>query len=225
MSDVASNMPATGWSPPTLAQMRAADQYVQILTHSLANEKGVHALTAIAGAARMAGTFLLRSFDVPMKDLEPGSTVLFEPINEHGSLLFNSLQMVLLSFQITLDKSRITGCISPENRPHLTVIETQSLVEAQFRKVSNVFELTSEQSAHACALAAGRLICVANTILDPHVGFEVAGMGFVEGSKTVPIPLTEDNSAEGTWHFFDSPVQSPQRVRPTAWTRFWDWFK
>lgn len=217
-------MSATEWSQPTQAQMRASDQYVEILKHSLATEKGVHAETAIAGAARMAGTFLLRSFNLPLHDLEPGSGVIFERVNNHGPLLFASLQAALFSFQITVDKSKITGHIPDEHRPRLSVIETQSLVEKQFRDVSKVLELNSEQSAHACALAAGHLIYLCNNILDPHVGFELAGLGFVEGSKTVPIPLNNNDGQVNTWHFKDGPNQ-PSRQRQASWIKFWDWFK
>lgn len=180
------------WSPPTQPQLRAADGYVDIVIKALRTDQGVHSETAIAAAARMAGTFLLRSFNFPLKDIKPGSAVLSNAANDHGPVLVQTLGAALNALEVNLDSSKLSGNVPNENQPQISVNETQSRVEAQFRNVSAKHGLTPEQSAHACALAAARLIHMSSAVLDPHIGFSVAAYGFVEGSKTAPIPLNDN---------------------------------
>lgn len=190
---------ASQWAPPTQAQLQAADQYVQIVIKALKNEKGVHSETAIACAARLAGTFLFRSFNFPMQDMQPGSAVLSEAANEHGPVLIQTLGAGLDALKVKLDHSKLSGTVPADHQPHISVNETQARMEADFRKVSAALRLTPEQSAHACALAAARLIQMATAVLDPHIGFGVAAYGFVEGSKTAPIPLRDERKP---WYKF-----------------------
>jgi hypothetical protein len=188
------------WTPPTQAQLRAADRYVDIVIKALKTEKGVHSETAIAAAARMAGTFLFRSFAFPLKDIKPGSAVLSDAANDHGPLLVQTLGSGLNTLKVQLDSTRLSGSVTTANQPHISVNETQSPVESQFRGVSAALKLTPEQSAHACALAAARLIQMSNGALDPHIGFSIAAYGFVEGSKTAPIALTETQAERKPWY-------------------------
>jgi len=195
-------MAAPQWSPPTQPQLRAADSYVDIVVKSLRTDKGVHSETAIAAAARMAGTFLFRSFDFPLKDVKPGSAVLSDAANDRGPLLLQTLGAGLSALKVNLDSSKLSANVPNENQPQLSVSETQSRVEAQFRDVSENLNLTPEQSAHACALAAARLIHMTSTALDPHIGFSVAAYGFVEGSKTAPAPLAGIENRSKPWYKF-----------------------
>lgn len=57
-------------------EIRAARAFREHVFAKLGNEKGVHAETALSAAGRMAGTFLLRSFGLPLEHLEPGTPVL-----------------------------------------------------------------------------------------------------------------------------------------------------
>jgi hypothetical protein len=179
------------WIPPTEPEVEAGNVYVDIVIREFGAEKGVHAETAIAAAARMAGTFLFRSFNCPLKDLTPGSPVLSDAANEHGALLIRTLGAGLGALGVNLDHEKLASGMSDEHQPQVSVIETQARVEKQFREASVRFQLTAEQSAHACALAAAQLIQMTGSVLDPHVGFSVAVYGFVEGSKTAPIALDE----------------------------------
>lgn len=193
------------WVPPTQSQMRAADAYVDIIIREFRTEdKGVHSETAIAAAGRMAGTFLFRSFNLPLKDLEPGEYVLSHEANVHAPFLIQTLGTRLDALGVNLDQSRLGQGLPDPNLPQVSVTETQARIEKQFRDESAKHRLTAAQSAHACALAAARLIQMTGGVLDPHTGFSLAVFGFVEGSKTVPIPV-DDRAATG---------------RP--WYRFWE---
>lgn len=80
---------------PTKEQQDAAQQLVGLAIEALKNERGVHAETAIAGVARMAGTFLFRSFEFPLASVQPGQAVLFDTANEQGPKLIQALSSVL----------------------------------------------------------------------------------------------------------------------------------
>lgn len=175
---------------------------MDIIVNVLRTEKGVHSETAIAAAARMAGTFLFRSFNFPLKDVKPGTAVLSDAANDSGPILIQALGAGLNALRVTLDSTKLRGNVPNENRPQISVNETQSRVETQFRKVSADLNLTPEQSAQACALAAARLIHRSSAVLDPHIGFSVAAYGFVEGSKTAPIPLDDGTVGKQPWFRF-----------------------
>jgi hypothetical protein len=73
-------------------------------------------------------------------------------------------------------------------------------VESRLRAIASNHGLTEEQAAHACALAAARLIQMCSSVLDPKIGFAIAAFGFVEGSKTMPVPLQPAASAKRPWY-------------------------
>lgn len=167
----------------------AADEIINVIIESLRSDNGVHSETAISSAARLAGTFLFRSFEFPYIDAQPGSPVLSEEANEHGPLLLQTLGAALNVLNVGLDGGRLSPNIPEDHEPHLSVTDAQQLMETPLRAVTEKHKLTDQQAAHACAIAAARLIQMCTAVLDPHVGFALASFGFVEGAKTMPIPL------------------------------------
>lgn len=193
-------MPDIQWTPPTQAQLQAAEESVNAIVELLRTERGVHAETAIAGAARVAGTFLFRSFKFPDLKAEPGSAVFSDKANEHGPLLVQTLGAGLNALNVPLQPGELTGDVPEENKPHLSVTATQKLLESPLRAIAAKHGLTDEQGAHACALAAARLMQKCADILNPKIGFSIAAYGFVEGSKTMPAPLQAAASAKRPWY-------------------------
>ena len=59
----------------TKQQGDAAQEFSRVTFETLKIEGRVHAETAIAGAARMAGTFLFRSFNFPSDGIKAGQAV------------------------------------------------------------------------------------------------------------------------------------------------------
>ena len=169
-------------------QVEAAQEFVRITLDTLETERGVHAETAVAGIARMAGTFLFRSFDFPLKDLKPGQPVLSEQANEMGPELVTLLSGVLEDSGITPDMGKL-NVPHPENEPMLTFLETQAQLEPMFEKTRERLGLSFEEAAHAAAAGTALLIQQCAEVLDPDVAVEIAIFGFVEGSKTVPAPI------------------------------------
>jgi hypothetical protein len=166
--------------------LSAANEFYSVILEKLRNEQGVHAETAIAAAARMAGTFLLRSFNLPIENLTPGDAVLSDAANEKGPVLINVLEGVLKQIGVSLDPGKISLDQQSGDKPHFSVIETQALVENSLAEVKSKHQLDYEEAARAAAITTAFFVKECSSVLDPHAGFSIALYGFVEGSKTVP---------------------------------------
>jgi hypothetical protein len=193
----------TQWTAPTKAQGAAAGKIVEAIVAALRNDKGTHAETAIAAAARMAGTFLFRSLRLAVAGAPPGTPVLSEAANEHGPLLVQTFGVGLVGEGI--DPSKITPDlhIPDQNQPLLSVTQTQEKLEPMLRAIAAKHRLDDAQAAHACALAAATLVRMTTAVLEPRTGFAVAAYGFIEGSKTMPIALAPAAAAKPWYRFWE----------------------
>lgn len=178
-------------------QFAAAREFHTVILEKLTNEKGVHAETAIAGAARMAGTFLLRSFKLPMENLEPGAPVFSDAANEKGPLLVNLLGGTLQQMNVRVDPERLAAFQNRGDEPQLGVLETQALLETDLSRVREKYQLTYEEAAYAAAFATALMVRDCSQVVEPHVGFNVAAYSLVEGAKTVPQRLRPPAAENG----------------------------
>ena len=71
----------------TKEQTDAAGEFANATIAALKIGEGVHPPTIIAASARMAGTYLFRSFDLELPGLKPGQVVLSEAANEQSAQL------------------------------------------------------------------------------------------------------------------------------------------
>ena len=171
-------------------QMDAAERFADATIRDLQDERGVHAETAIAGTARMAGTFLFRSFGFPLADATPGLPVLSEQANEQGPRLMQILGGVLEQMGIVVDQEVISRPTDPENEPLLAFLESQQRLEPEFEVIRTRFGLSLVEAADAAAIATAMLIRQCSEVLDPSIAFGIALYGFVEGTKTFPSPMS-----------------------------------
>lgn len=188
------------------ATTTAANEIVKVIVAATTSERGAHAETAIAAAARLAGTCLVRTFRLRTATIAPGTAVLSEAANEYGPRLNQVLAGTLQRLQVPPPGADLSFDIAPEHQPHWSVTETQERVEAQVRAIAAAHHLTPETAAYACAIAAALLIKQTSTVLDPQIGIALAVFGFAEGSKTMPIPLPPGD-----------PLAAPRR----PWYKFW----
>jgi hypothetical protein len=172
-------------------QIEAAQEFVETTIETLKTERGVHAETAVAGTARMAGTFLFRSFNFPLKDAKPGQPVLSDQANEQGSRLIQILGGVLEHAGIKLDKEQLGKTSGAENQPLLSFLETQKRLEPKYSAINTRLGLSLQDAADSAAVATALLIQQCAQILDPNIAFGIAVYGFIEGSKTVPESTTQ----------------------------------
>lgn len=174
-------------------EIRAAREFRDHVYAKLTNEKGVHADTALSAMGRMAGTFLLRSFGLPMENLEPGTPVLSDLANEHGPALIGLLQLVVQENGIALDMEKVKAANGPADA-HLTTLQMQELLEDGLIAIARQHGLDDAMAARAAAIAAGYLVKDTAEVLDPSAAFGIAAYAFVEGAKTVPRKLPEGSA-------------------------------
>ena len=86
-------------------QISAAQELVNKTIDLLKTDRGVHVETAVAGTARMAGTFLFRSFNFPINSIQPGQAVLSDQANEQGPRLIQVLGGMLSHIGVSLDRA------------------------------------------------------------------------------------------------------------------------
>lgn len=168
------------------AQLDAASEFGTTAMQEFDRGGTFPAETVIGSVARMAGSFLLRSFGLALSGIQPGSVVLSEQANQQGPRLIQVLSAVLQGIGVKLDKSKLAG--KPAAAGHLQepFLETQKALEMQFTGIRNKYGLSDAEAADSVVVATAVLIKNCASSLDPHVGFGLAVYGFIEGSKTAP---------------------------------------
>ncbi|MBN2143480.1 MAG: hypothetical protein JW774_02545 [Candidatus Aureabacteria bacterium] len=173
-------------------QLGAAEDFADVTSATLKTDPWPHAQTLIAGAARMAGTFLFRSFGLPLTGIHPGDMFLTDSANLMGPQLVRILQHVLKKLEIRLDEERMSQTPSRKDQPLLDFLQTQKQLEPRYTQIKDLWGLSLEEAAESASIAAGILIKENAPNLDPSIGYALAVYGFVTGSKTVPYPLPKD---------------------------------
>lgn len=168
------------------AQLSAASEFGTQAMRAFDEAGAFPAETVIAAVARMAGSFLLRSFSLPLTGLQPGAVVLSVQANAEGPRLIQILGGVLKHVGVNLDQSKVAANSDAAYRPQGSFLETQRLLEPQFAAIRDKYKLSYGEAADAVAAATAVLIKNCSKFLDPHTGFGLAVYGFIEGSKTAP---------------------------------------
>lgn len=171
------------------AQGQAARQIAAYVVEALSTDRGAHAETVVAGAARMGGTLLFRSFNLPAANIPPGSPVFSDLANQRGPVLIEVLTAGLAGLGIDVTGHPLAE-VPPNHAPHLTVIETQQKLNRNVADIATSHGLAGEDAARSCMLAAALLIQQTRGVLDPALGFAIATQGVMEGSKTMPMPFS-----------------------------------
>lgn len=158
----------------------------EVFVTRLGKDRGVHSETAIAAAARMAGTMLFRSFGLDTSKMPPGAVVLSNEANEKGPELIDIVVGMMQQYGLQPDQGKLARVDERGEPPKLTVLETQELLEDDLTRVRQQYQLNLEEGAHSCALTTAWLMQECAPKIGLEVGFNIAAYGFIEGSKTVP---------------------------------------
>jgi hypothetical protein len=175
-------------------QIEAAQEFVNVTLDSLNTEQGVHAETAVAALARMAGTCLFRSFSFPMSEIQPGQIVLSDRSNLQGPVLMEILREALIQLGVSLNAESLGREANSRIQSNQSFLETQGLLEPRFKPIQKRLSLSQQEAAEACALATALLIEDRLEALDPTVAYNNAIYGFIEGTKTAPDPVVLKDS-------------------------------
>jgi hypothetical protein len=187
-------------------QNRAAGDFVELIARALGAGRAIHPETAIASAARLSGSLLLRSFEFDLETSQPGTVVLSDEANEKGPALLNVLAGFLARNNIELDPSKLGGML--DQRGHAPSLDTQAslvLLQEDALRIAARHSLSLQQAAEAVALATGFIVKECAPSIGAETGFNIAAFGFIEGSKSVPPRLGK-------------PIHAPP---PKPWYRFW----
>ncbi len=172
----------------TQQQIAAAEEFADATLDELETAAGVHPETAVAAAAGMAGSFLLRSFGFDLAHLAPGTAVLSDEANQQGPRLVQILGGVLAHGGVPLDREILGRGPDPDRLSQLDFLAGQAALEAAFLAVGARHRLAPLAAAEAAAAATGFLIQQFAEELDPSIAFGLAVYGFIAGAKTVPGP-------------------------------------
>lgn len=171
------------------AQDNAAGEFVELIAARVGRERAIHPQTAIACAARLAGSLLLRSFNLNIAGVEPGSVILSNEANEKGPDLINVAGSMLDSMGVSLDREKLGQAPSEGGeQPRLTVEQSLALLQDEALAIAKQNGLNLEQAAHAAAMATAFIVKESARSVSAEDGFNLAIYGFIEGSKTVPPP-------------------------------------
>ena len=174
----------------TQQQIDAAQEFANTVVSELRTDKGVHAETAVASVARMAGTFLFRSFGFQLPDVEPGGVVLSEQANEAGPRLIQVLAGALAEIGVALDEqklgaTRLAGEPAEARLPGNPEAPRAAVLGHPRRGTGS-----RSSKRPTPGPSPRRSSCTsAPSVLDPNVAFGVAVYGFIEGTKTAPHPV------------------------------------
>lgn len=168
------------------AQIQAATEFGTTAMQAFDQGGTFPAETVIGAVARMAGSFLFRSFGLPLTGIQPGSVVLSDQANQQGPRLIQILGGVLQAVGVQLDKTRLSAAQGKAQGQTESFLQTQEALEAKFVAIRDKHGLSDGEAADSAAAAAAVLIKNCSALLDPHLAFGLAVYGFIEGSKTAP---------------------------------------
>ena len=179
----------------TKQQLDSAQDFATAAISVLKTAQGIHPGTVIATTARMAGTYMFRSFQLHLPGIDPGQAVLSEEANTHGPALIETTLRLLSRMGIVPDATRAGTPVPPKDQPVRGFLETQKLLEPVFDPIRARHAFDHEQAAYAVAAATALLIRHCANALEPHDAFNIAALGFIEGVKTAPDPVVEPDVA------------------------------
>jgi hypothetical protein len=170
-------------------QMDAAQAFANAAVSALHDGGKMHAGTVVAGSARMAGTYLFRSFGLELRGVKPGHAVLSEPADARGPVLIQIAAGILDRLGIKLDSAAGGALASSPQQPRREFLQTQMTLKPDFAPIKDRFASSKPEAAQAGAVATALLIRHCAKVLDPNTAFAIAALGFVEGTKTAPEPV------------------------------------
>ena len=168
------------------AQHNAAGEMVDLIAARLGDGRAVHLVTAIASAARLAGSLLLRSFNLNIQDLQPGTVILSTEANDEGPELINILAAMLRHFGVSLNKTNLGDGVERGEDAELSVVQSLELLQEDALVIARKNGLDLKEAAQAATMATAFLVKECSKEIGGETAFDLATYSFIEGCKTVP---------------------------------------
>jgi len=185
----------------TESQDKAAGEIVVLIDQVIINKGEIHPSTVIASCARLAGSFLFRTFKLPENiNISPGNVVLSNEANEKGPVLMNLAAWMLSSHGININPETFHKSKMAES--NINYLDTINLLQDKAAAIMENNKLTYEQMAHSCALATGFLIKECQSQLPAESGFNTAVYNFMDGTKRFPPEFDEKQKKKKSFFKF-----------------------
>jgi len=176
-------------------EMDAASKEVYtLLVSKLQKDASVHIGTLVSAAARLAGASLYRSFNFKDDKLAPGMIVLSEEANQEWPKLMHMVLATLKANRLEVDQTKFVMETPEQHTPHKTILEMQAELQGPFDQIVRKHGLDYRHGAIAGANACALAILKSRLLVDPQITCGLAALGFVEGCKTSPLPLDQDQA-------------------------------
>ncbi len=168
----------------TKNQNEAVNDIVEMVVNVIGNgSRAIDTTEAISSTARLAGSFLFRSFGFKINDEKPGTVMLSEEANIKGPELVNITLAVLQNFGIQIDNNKMSN--GNQKLAESNFVDVIRKVQAPALDIMKKRELSYEQMAQSTAIATAFIIQQSSNIT-PEEGFGIAIYHYIEGSKTNP---------------------------------------
>jgi hypothetical protein len=168
----------------TKNQNDAVNDIVEMVVNVIGNgSREIDTTEAISSTARLAGSFLFRSFGFKINDAKPGTVMISEEANMKGPQLVNITHAVLNNFGIQIDNNKISN--GNQKHAESNFLDVIRKVQSPALDIMKKRELSFEQMAQSAAIATAFIIQQSSNIT-PEEGFGLAIYHYIEGSKTNP---------------------------------------
>lgn len=172
----------------TKNQQDAVNDIIEMVVNVIGNgSRHIDTTEAISCTARLAGSFLFRSFEFKINDVQPGTVMLSEEANIKGPQLVNITYAVLQHYGIPIDNNKMSG--GNQKHAESKFIDVISKVQNPALDIMKKRELNFEQMAQSAAMATAFII-QQSTNITPEEGFGIAIYHYIEGSKTYPPDIS-----------------------------------
>ena len=177
-------------------QNKAVNGIVEMIVNVIGKgSREIDTTEAISSSARLAGSFLFRSFEFEVNDAKPGTVMLSEEANTKGPQLVSITQAVLQKFGIQIDNTKMSN--GNQKQAESNFLDVIGQIQNPALEIMKDNELSYEQMAQSSAIATAFIIQQSNNIR-PEEGFGIAIYHYIEGTKTYPPEF--EKRTDSHWH-------------------------
>lgn len=192
-------------------QNKAVDDIVEMVVSVIGKgSREIDTTEAISSTARLAGSFLFRSFGFKAYDVKPGTVMLSEEANTKGPQLVNITLAVLHNMGVQIDDNKMSN--GNQKNAESNFVDVMGKVQNPALEIMKKNNLNFEQMAQSSAIATAFIIQQSANITTEQ-GFGTAIYHYIEGTKTLPPEFDSnlDNSVSA-----ETPEENSKR-----WWKFW----
>lgn len=188
---------------PDLQKKRyeAAMEFVAALQERTPLVRGKpHAGTVLAVTSRLAGSSLFRSLNYKAKEIQPGTVILSDEVNEAWPQLMKQFAFYCKQNGVDVMSKPMVTEFPEQNKPLMSVEQVLMEYQDQYHEIMKKHGLDYLQGAWAGMIVSSIVFeyqCKKAKDIDPFVAAGIVAMGIVEGAKTAPPAFGTKASSSG----------------------------